>query len=82
MLFELLELLKDGGTHRVADLAQRLDTTPQMVEMMLADLTRMGYLKTTDAACAGTCSTCEMAGLCRAEASGNVWVLTEKAQTI
>ena len=40
MLIKLLELLRTGGTHRVADLARELETTPALVEAMLEDLHR------------------------------------------
>lgn len=80
MLHQLLELLRTGGTHRVADLARELETTPALVEVMLEDLSRMGYLKQVDGACAGKCTSCPMAGLCAAGQSGKIWTLMEKAQ--
>ena len=76
MLNRILELLRSGGTHRIADLARELETTSELVEMMLEDLARMGYLKRVDSACAGTCQGCSMAGLCAAGAGGQMWALT------
>lgn len=81
MLSRLLELLQAGGTHRVADLARALDTTPELVEVMLDDLGRMGYLKRMGGACSGTCGSCSMAGLCAAGSSGQLWTLTEKGSS-
>jgi hypothetical protein len=82
MLSQLLELLRAGGTRRVADLARELDTTPALIEVMLEDLTRMGYLERMGGDCTEECGTCPMAGLCAAgsslkEGSGQLWVLTE-----
>jgi hypothetical protein len=77
MLSHLLKLLQAGGTHRVVDLARALDTTPELVEVMLDDLGRMGYLKRVGGACGETCEACSMAGLCAAGSSGQLWTLTE-----
>jgi hypothetical protein len=81
MLNHLLKLLQAGGTHRVVDLARALDTTPELVEAMLDDLSRMGYLKRMGGACSGTCGTCPMAGLCAAGSSGQLWTLTDKGSS-
>ena len=88
MLSRLLELLRAGGTHRVSDLARKLDTTPELVEVMLEDLCRMGHLKRVGGECAGSCGVCQMAGLCAAGSpsaslgigSAQLWALTEKGQ--
>jgi len=78
MLSRLLELLRAGGTHRVADLARELDATPELVEVMLEDLCRMGYLKQVGEECGGGCAGCSLAGLCAAGNGGRVWTLMER----
>lgn len=78
MLSRLLELLQQGGTYRVADLAQRLDTTPQMVEAMLETLARMGTLRQIGQGCRATCEECPLAGLCAVGDLGRVWALAER----
>jgi len=78
MLDRLLELLRAGGTYRVTDLARELETTPELVEAMLENLGRMGYLKLVGGTCAGGCTACSLAGLCTAGGSGRVWTLTDK----
>lgn len=78
MLNRLLELLRAGGTHRVSDLAHELETTHELVEAMLENLTRMGYLKQVKGGCTETCVSCPLAGICTAEEGGQVWTLTEK----
>lgn len=80
MLNRLLELLREGGTRRVADLARELDTTPTLVEVMLEDLARMGYLKRVGGECSTHCAGCALAGLCTTEASGQVWTLADPRQ--
>jgi DNA-binding IscR family transcriptional regulator len=66
MLNKLLELLRAGGTHQVTDLAHKLSTTPALVEVMLEDLARMGYLKQVSGECSGGCTLCSLAGTCAA----------------
>ncbi|MBN1979213.1 MAG: hypothetical protein JW918_17590 [Anaerolineae bacterium] len=79
MLNRLLDLLRSGGTHRVADLADELGTTLELVEMMLEDLCRMGYLKRLGGECRGKCASCSMSGLCAAGGADKLWALTERA---
>lgn len=74
MLEQLLEILRTGGTHRVSDLARALDTTPALVEMMLEDLSRAGYVKPV-AACAETCAACPLADSCIHTRPGRAWTL-------
>jgi hypothetical protein len=78
VLDQIIDLLRDGGTHRVTDMARALGTTPQMVEAMLETLARMGHLRQLGDSCGGACASCPVAGTCTAEASGRVWTLTEK----
>jgi len=78
MLNQLLEFLRAGGTHRIADLARELDTTPPLVEAMLEELSRMGYLKSVNESCTEKCDACPMAGLCAAGKGGRMWTLTDK----
>ena len=78
MLEKLLDLLKQGGSHRVVDLAKYLDTTLLLVDTMLEDLGRMGYIRPMEASCGASCDSCAMSGLCASGSSGRVWVLTEK----
>ena len=86
MLNRLLELLREGGTRRIRDLADELDTTSELVEVMLEDLTRMGYLRHVGAECSEKCATCPMSGMCVAGGSSHkdsdgqgltTWVFTE-----
>lgn len=84
MLNRLLSLLEEGGTRRVSDLAEELETTPELVEVMLEDLTRMGYVKPVTSDCSDKCATCPMADACAARGpagdsgGGRIWVLTDR----
>ncbi len=59
-----MALLKEGGTYRVADLARALDTTPELVEMMLEDLARRGQIRPVEATCPSSCADCPLSGQC------------------
>jgi len=78
MLERLLELLRAGGTYRVADLARALDTTPALVGTMLEGLERMGYLRQIAGECGEGCDACPLAGLCAAGRDGRVWSLRDR----
>ncbi|MGB9776909.1 MAG: FeoC-like transcriptional regulator [Anaerolineae bacterium] len=69
MLERLLEILQRGGTYRVSDLARALDTTPALVEMMLEELARAGYVKPV-ATCTEACASCPLADSCIATSTG------------
>jgi DNA-binding IscR family transcriptional regulator len=77
VLNRLLELLQAGGTHRVTELARQLETTPELIEVMLDDLARMGYLKPVGGECGGACAGCSLAGLCATGTDGRVWALAD-----
>lgn len=79
MLEKLLALMKTGGTWRVEDLARALDTTPALVQVMLEDLARRGYLQSLSDTCDAKCSSCVLAGHCKSDLStlGVVWTTSE-----
>jgi predicted ArsR family transcriptional regulator len=80
VLFRLLELLTEGGTHSSADLARSLGVSAGLLEDMVRDLTRMGYLRRVSGECAGGCSRCPHDGVCAIGAPDRVWTLTDKGQ--
>ena len=80
MLERLLRLVRKGGSFRVKDLARRLDVTPELVEMMLEDLTRMGYLRPVDGQCGDRCSVCPLKGTCAVAGDERVWALRSTAE--
>jgi len=87
MLERLLELLATGGVHTPGELAARLGVSDGLLDQMLADLSRMGYLRQVgDMACSpspdaltGRCGGCSLASACTAgQSGGRVWALTGK----
>jgi len=77
MLQKLLFEIQSGGTLEPGVLAVRLGTTPQMVQVMLEHLERMGMLQILQACSTQGCQGCDLACSCSsASARGRVWKLT------
>ncbi len=75
MLNKLLTLIQEGRSLTPLALAQQLDTTPMMVEMMIEELTRRGLLKVSEfeSNCeSDACGTCYLAKTCHSK-SQRVW---------
>jgi hypothetical protein len=89
VLERLLSTLAEGGIHTPADLANQLDVSERLVEHMLADLSRMGYLRSvSNGPCqalpngdhTGPCAGCPLSSGCAVcEPGSRVWALTQKA---
>lgn len=77
MLERLLHLAAEGGVHSYQDLAERLSVSLPLLEAMLADLARLGYLRAVEGGCTAQCTGCPMGG-CAVAAPGRIWVLTAK----
>ena len=73
MLKALLKQITQGGTWTVESLARELETSPQMIQAMVQDLARRGYLKPAQQACSGACASCPVAGRCIKSSAQTVW---------
>jgi len=80
MLEKLLKLVAEGGAHSYEDLMERLSVSQGMLEAMLEDLARLGYLSAVSDSCEGHCAGCSI-GKCSVTGSGRLWSLTEKGAT-
>ncbi len=74
MLEKLLQLVGEGGIHSYDELAGRLDASRPLVEAMIQDLVRLGYLRPA-------VDSCESSPACRAGcglqcSTGPLWTLT------
>jgi predicted ArsR family transcriptional regulator len=81
VLERLLSLVRQGGVHSYADLARQLDVSEELLEQMLEDLARMGYLRPVAAGCEAHCDGCPMAEACAIGGPTRVWTLTEKGNS-
>lgn len=78
MLERLLSLVGQGGVHSYADLTRQLDVSEELLEQMLHDLARMGYLQPVADGCEAPCDGCPLAETCAIGGPTRVWTLTEK----
>jgi len=78
MLERLLGLVATGGVHSYKALAQELNVTEALLDSMIADLVRLGYLRPTEGTCEGRCQGCPKSGTCGIGERGRLWVLTER----
>jgi DNA-binding IclR family transcriptional regulator len=76
MLEELLQLLGRGGVQSYQDLAGALSVPGPLLEAMLENLARLGYLRSVDG-CGGGCHGCAHSG-CSVQGRGRLWSLTER----
>lgn len=64
MLEQLLAEIRSGGTLEVSALAIRLNTTPELVTVMLEHLQRSGYLRAYEG-CEQACAACSLKSACQ-----------------
>lgn len=76
MLEQLLGLIAEGGVSTCEDLAQRLSVSRPLLEAMLEELARLGYLRAVATGCSGHCAGCSIGG-CSVVGPGRVWALTD-----
>ena len=79
LLERLLRLLRDGGMRSTSDLAREMETSPALVEAMLEDLARRGYLRTLEGHCTEHCQACPLQAACTVAGAGRVWSFTGEA---
>ncbi len=77
MLEGLLRLVAEGGVRSYDELMDVLSVSRPLLEAMLDDLSRLGYLRSVDSGCSEGCTACP-AGNCSVVGAGRLWSLTEK----
>jgi len=80
MLRELMRMIAEGQIHSQVELARQLGVSEGLVEQMLEDLERMGYLTLIEGSCVSQCAACPLAKFCAVGTSTRLWLLTEKGQ--
>jgi hypothetical protein len=82
MLLKLLQILHSGDVHSLRQLAEQLEVSEALLEGMIGQLVRMGYLSPVKADCPGVCNGCPESTVCSVPGSGRVWTLTEAGRRI
>ncbi len=78
----LLRLIADSnGSLALPELARRLGVGEAMLERMIEDLVRMGYLAPAGAGCEqGACQHCPQRGGCSLPSAARLWTLTPRGR--
>jgi hypothetical protein len=79
MLTELLRTIKTHPFSSLEELGKELDLPIKLIEGMITELTKMGYLKSFED-CDSTCDHCPVGTACAGNTRSKVWMLTEKGQ--
>ena len=86
MEYDVLEILlrtvASEGTECSAELARRLGVSHILVEDMLDELTRQGYLKAAVGKCSVPCERCPMHAAGRFDRQARIWVLSGKGERL
>ncbi len=64
MLEKLLTIINQGGTLDLNTLADKLDTSPELVKMMLDQLAAMGRLSNSEFCAGAACGGCSLSDAC------------------
>jgi predicted ArsR family transcriptional regulator len=74
----LLRRLASGTAQTIVQLATELDVDRELLEQMLLDLERAGYLRIVRGCADGRCRSCDLQALCTLGQPQRVWLVTEK----
>jgi hypothetical protein len=77
MLEKLLHLIADRGLASPLELAPMLAVNPALIQSMLEELTRQGYLKQMVPACLAPCDSCT---ICLFPDQPRIWALSAKGE--
>jgi len=84
MLEQLLTQISSGRNYTLATLAASLDVSEDLLEQMMDDLERAGYVSVADmgaaSGCKGHCDGCPSSGLCALVHGKRIWALTPKGR--
>lgn len=78
LLRDLLGYLSSGRAHTMNELASALGVDEALLEQMLCNLERAGYMQMQQAACGSSGEACDSCAGCALRHHGRIWTLTEK----
>lgn len=84
MLVQLLRLIDSArGALATHEAARRLGVGQELVEQMITDLVRLGYLQAATPGCpAGACHSCSQAAACSLRGHTRTWTLTARGRRL
>jgi len=78
MLEQILKQLQEGDSTSVPDLARQLNVSERLVEQMLAELVRLGYLRPLDTCNQDVCTGCPQKSGCGIHRPLQAWVVVKE----
>jgi hypothetical protein len=81
MLITLLTTIQAHPLANIENLGNELNVSTPLIEEMIAELTKKGYLKSF-ADCDTACDHCPVGSACSGNVRPKVWMLTEKGMRI
>ncbi len=79
MLIGLLKMIYSHPFASMEQLSEEMGITVDLVENMVADLSKRGYLKSYEN-CVSACDHCSLASACESTIHPRIWTLTEKGR--
>ena len=82
MLEILLRMVAAKGTTHSVELTHRLGVSRALMENMLQELARQGYLKAVVDGCSVPCERCPLRTACRFERQARIWALAPRGESL
>jgi hypothetical protein len=81
MLIGLLKAIYNRPFASLEQLSQEMNVSYDLMENMVADLSKRGYLKTYEN-CFSACDDCSMSSACEGQVHPKIWTLTDKGREL
>jgi hypothetical protein len=79
MLLKLLEEIDRQPFASVEQLALALDVSVELIDTMVADLCKKGYLNSYED-CVSACDHCQLSSACEGKQHPKIWTISEKGR--
>jgi hypothetical protein len=80
VLKKLLRLAAGESTETSSALGRELGVRPELIQQMLDELTRLGYVDTVVPGCSKPCERCPLQSMCLYRRQPRIWVLTARGE--
>ena len=81
MLEQILKQIQQGGAASLPAMARQLKVSEALVEQMLAELTRLGYLRLLEPCNQGACTRCPQHSDCSTRRPAKTWTIVKEITT-
>lgn len=78
MLEQLMRQIQEGGTASVPALARQLNVSEALVDQMLSELARLGYLRPVEICSSEACTGCPQKSSCSTQRPVRTWVVVKE----